>query len=339
MKLGLKIHQLDVVTAFLQGDLEETIFMEQPEGYGDGTNKVCHLNKPIYGLRQASRQWNKKLDGELQKFGLNRCKNDLCIYFSMTANLIIAVYVDDFLIFYSHKNELDVMMKFMDKSFKIKDLGLAKKCIGININQLENAIEIDQCHYVEEIFKRFNMDKCKPVKTPSDLNNKLTMRWLNETNDITGKVPHQEAVGSLMFLLLATRPDIAFAVGDVSRFNSQHCDGHWSAVKRIFRYLRGTSNLKIRYTFNNVSDFFASSDADWGSDLDKRRSCSGYVISMSGAAIAWRSKRQPIVAQSSAESEYIALSQAVKEVIWLKQLAKELDIGIDKKTCVTTKVP
>lgn len=334
VKLRLKIHQLDVVTAFLQGDLEETIFMEQPDCYVDNTNKVCRLNKPIYGLKQASRQWNKKLDSALQNFGLKRSKNDPCIYFSMNTNIIIAVYVDDFLIFYLHECELMEMMKFMDQSFRIKDLGPARKCIGININQLKDAIEIDQCQYVEEILKRFNMDKCKPVKTPSDLNNKLTMRWLNETNDITGKVPYQEAVGSLMYLAQATRPDIAFAVGDVSRFNSNHCEGHWSAVKRIFRYLRGTSNLKLRYNFNDISDFFANSDADWGSDLDKRRSCSGCVILMSGAAIAWRSKRQPIVAQSSAESEYIALSYAVKEVMWLKQMAKELDIGIDQTTVV-----
>lgn len=334
VKLRMKIHQLDVVTAFLQGDLKETIFMEQPDSYHDGTKKVCRLNKPIYGLRQASRQWNIKLDTALKSFGLKRCRNDPCIYFSLTTNLIVAVYVDDFLIFYLHRDELLEIMKFMDESFKIKDLGSAKKCIGININQLKDAIEIDQCQYVEEILKRFNMDKCKPVRTPSDLNNKLTLKWWNESNDLTGKVPYQEAVGSLMYLALATRPDIAFAVGDVSRFNSKHCDGHWAAVKRIFRYLRGTANLKIRYKFNDISDFHASSDADWGSDLDKRRSCSGSVVSMSGAAIAWRSKRQPIVAQSSAESEYIALSYAVKEVMWLKQLARELNIGIDQQTVV-----
>lgn len=334
VKLRLKIHQLDVVTAFLQGDLNETIFMEQPDAYQDGTGRVCRLNKPIYGLRQASRQWNIKLDEALRKFGLNRSRNDPCIYYSMNTDLIVAVYVDDCLIFYLEIKELEKLMRFLDESFRIKDLGPAQKCIGININQFEDKIEIDQCQYIEEILKRFNMDRCKPVATPSDYNNKLTMRWVNDTNEITGKVPYQEAVGSLMYLAQGTRPDIAFAVGDVSRFNSKHCEGHWSAVKRIFRYLRGTSGLKLCYSFNDVSDFFACSDADWGSDLDKRRSCSGCVVSMSGGAIVWRSKRQPIVAQSSAESEYIALSYAVKEVMWLKQIAKELDIGIDEKTVV-----
>lgn len=153
---------------------------------------------------------------------------------------------------------------------------------------------------------------------------------VNDENSLVGKVPYQEAIGSLLYLANATRPDISFAVNNLSRFNKNHSEAHWRAVKRIFRYLRGTSNLKLSFNANSEMNMTIYSDADWGSDNDSRRSCSGYVVIMAGAAISWQSKRQPIVALSSTEAEYIALSAAVKEALWLKQLAIEIDPLHDK---------
>lgn len=178
------------------------------------------------------------------------------------------------------------------------------------------------------------MTNCKAAKTPSDPNQKLSVQMFNKENSLIGQVPYQEVVGSLMFLVQATRLNIAFAVGDVSRFNKEHNESHWKAVKRIFRYLKGTMNLKIRYKHKDISDFCVYSDADWGSDQDKRRSCSGFAVIFSGGVISWRSKRQAIVAQSTAEAEYSALAYAVKEMMWLKQMANELNVGIDQTTKV-----
>lgn len=328
---GLHIHQMDAVTAFLQGDLDEEIYMEQPEGYHDGTNRVCKLNRSIYGLKQAGRQWNLKLDDALRKYGLQKSKLDPCIYYTGDLCILIAIYVDDFLLFYKSESKLAEMKNYLHRTFKMKDMGPVANCIGLNIRQGENVIDVDQCGYVEEILSRFNMQDCKPVKNPVDTSQKLTVQTVTPESSLVGKIPYQEAVGALLYLAQGTRPDIAFAVNDVSRFNISHDESHWKAVKRIFRYLRGTANMKLRYTRSNVENLIAYSDSDWASEIDKRRSCSGYVVIMSGAAICWSSKRQSIVALSSTEAEYIALSATACEIVWLLQLANELGQNMTNK--------
>lgn len=330
----LHIHQMDAVTAFLQGDLEEDIYMEQPEEYQDGTDKVCKLNRSIYGLKQAGRQWNLKLDNALKKFGLHKSQMDPCIYFSSDKGILIAIYVDDFLLFYRDESKLIEMKKYLNHSFKMKDMGPVTSCIGLNIRQRERSIEIDQSGYVEEILCRFEMQESKPVRNPADTSTKLSIEMVTEENSLVGKIPYQEAVGALLYLAQGTRPDIAFAVNNVSRFNQCHSDIHWKAVKRIFRYLRGTTDYKLRYSKSKNGDIIAYSDSDWASDVDKRRSCSGFVITMSGGAICWSSKRQPIVALSSTEAEYIALSATACETIWLIQLANELKQRKDGKAII-----
>lgn len=329
----LKIHQMDAITAFLQGDLDEEIFMEQPEHYGDGTNRVCRLNRSIYGLKQAGRQWNLKLDDALRKFGLKKSQLDPCIYYSGDLSVLIAIYVDDFLLFFKNMKKLEEVKQYLCRTFKMKDLGAISSCIGMKIKQFNDAIEIDQSSYAERILDRFGMADCKPVKTPSDTSNKLSIQTITPDDSLVGKVPYQEAVGSLLYLAQSTRPDIAFAVNDVSRFNANHGSAQWMAVKRIFRYLRGTTNAKLRYT-KSGEGLMAYCDADWASEIDNRRSCSGYIIKLSGASICWLSKRQPIVALSSTEAEYIALSSTACELIWLKQLADELNKNIAKSITI-----
>ena len=328
IKNKYKIHQMDVVTAYLQGDLEEEIYMQQPEKFDDGTNKVCKLKKSLYGLKQAGRQWNKKLDYALQNYGLTKSKADPCIYYKKCDEIIVAIYVDDFLMFYKNENELEKVKNFLNNNFNMKDLGIAKNCLGLRINQTSEFIELDQIQYINEILHRFGMQDCKPVGSPSDTNQKLTIKDVNDNNSLVGKVPYQEAVGSLLYLTQGTRPDIAFAVNNASRFNLNHSAIHWQAVKKIFCYLKGSINLKLRYTYDTKStnnQVHAYSDADWASDIDKRRSCTGYIIKMANGAINWNSKRQPIVALSRTEEEYIALSSTVREIIWINQLKHELE--------------
>lgn len=326
-KNDLKIHQMDVITAFLQGDLNEEIFMEQPEKFNDGTNRVCRLRRSIYGLKQAGRQWNLKLDEALRKFGLRKSQLDPCVYYTDDLQILIAIYVDDFLLFFKDMNKLQEVKQYLCSTFRMKDMGAVSSCIGMRIRQFNDAIEIDQSIYVKQILDRFGMADSKPVKTPSETGNKLSIQTITPENSLVGQIPYQEAVGSLLYLTQLTRPDIAFAVNDVSRFNANHESTHWMAVKRIFRYLKGTSNARLRYT-RTGKGIVAFSDADWASEIDKRRSCSGFVINMSGAAICWSSKRQPIVAMSSTEAEYIALSTTASELVWLKQFADELKLKI-----------
>ncbi|KAK9680706.1 Reverse transcriptase (RNA-dependent DNA polymerase) [Popillia japonica] len=182
------------------------------------------------------------------------------------------IYVDDLLIFSKDINDRDNLKKALSEAFHMKDIGKAKHCIGLNITYDEEikAISLDQSKYIKEILATFGMAACKPAATPSDPSQRLSVRMCN-TDEVIENVPYQEAVGSLLYLAQGTRPDIAHAVNDVSRFNSNHGKAHWQAVKRIFRYLKGTVNLKLRYDSNK--ELIGYSDADWASDVDKRRSC------------------------------------------------------------------
>lgn len=261
VKRGMRIYQMDAETVFLQGDLHEKVFMQQAQGYDDNSGRVYQLKKAIYGLKQASRMWNLKLNDVLLKHGFVRSQTDPCVY--RRAGIILAIYVDDFIILYSSERDLLEVKRMLHSNFIMKDIGLAATCLGININQGPNFIEIDQCHYVKQILERFGMSNCKPAITPSDVNQKLSISMWNEENSLVGKVPYQEAIGSLLYLSGATRPDISFAVNDMSRFNQNHAEPHWKAVKRIFRYLAGTTAFKIRYQNDSVNGLTAYSDADW----------------------------------------------------------------------------
>ncbi len=326
---NLQIDQMDAITAFLQGDIEENIYVEQPEGLADGTQRVYKLKKAMYGLKQAGRQWNLKLEAALESFGLKKSKMDPCVYFNDNLSLMVAIYVDDILIFWREKATMEKLKSSLSSMFRMKDMGIAETCVGIKIKHTSHGISLDQCSYIEEILKRFDMHECKPVGTPSDSNVKLSAAMItDDDNEI--KIPYQEAVGSLLYLAQCTRPDIAFSVNDVSRFNAKYGIAHWRAVKRIFRYLRGTSDLKLHYTRSKIHEIKGFSDADWASDVDKRRSCTGYVFQLSNAAVTWCSKRQHTVALSSTEAEYMAISAAIQEGIWLKQLGDELDPTLRK---------
>ena len=328
---NLKIHQMDAVTAFLQGDVEEEIYLEQPKGFADGSERVCKLNRAIYGLKQAGRQWNVKLDTSLKEIGLRSCKMDPCIYYTRDLELMIAIYVDDFLIFYKDATKLNDLKKTLCTKFKMKDMGSAKGCIGIRIKQSAGSIELDQETYVNEVLRRFGMLDSKPIGNPCDTNVKLSKCMVVEENaeKSCGNVPYQQAVGCLLFIAQATRPDISFAVNDVSRFNNCHELAHWKAVKRIFRYLKSTANFKLVYSQCKRGELVGFTDADWASDVDCRKSVTGYVFVMSGAAVSWKSNKQQTVALSSTEAEYIALAATVQEAIWLRQLGDEL--GMTKR--------
>ncbi len=325
---NLKIHQLDAITAFLQGDVEEDIYVEQPEGCSDGSQRVCKLNRALYGLKQASRQWNIKLDAVLKKNGLKKSKVDPCVYYSTDRCLILAVYVDDIMIFYSDAEQLEKLKSSLCSSFKMKDMGRAKSCLGIRLTYTDSGIALDQSNYINEILQNFGMQDSKPMGTPSDTSQKLSSAITlgEEKND----VPYQQVVGCLLYLSQCTRPDIAYAINDVSRFNGKHAEIHWKAVKRILRYLKGTVNYKLSYRKSEDYMISGYTDADWASDIDSRRSCTGYVFKLSNAAITWGSKRQKTVALSSTEAEYMALGSAVQEAIWLRQLAYELEQNLKR---------
>ncbi|KRX83269.1 Retrovirus-related Pol polyprotein from transposon TNT 1-94 [Trichinella sp. T6] len=250
-KYNLEVDQMDVVTAFLNPSLNEEIYMELPTGVGDENNKYCRLRKSIYGLKQASRAWYGMLDDTLQSFGLNRLKNEPCIYFLRKNEtfLAVGVYVDDLLILSNNESSKNELKMALCERFKMKDLGKAHWCLGIRIVQdVENGtLSIDQEQYIEELLHRFRMSDCKGVKTPLDPNQVLSKAMMPRSDEEIKQmhaVPYREAVGCLVYLSQSCRPDICHAVGIVSRFSDNPGKAHWTAVKRIFRYLKYTKCAK-----------------------------------------------------------------------------------------------
>lgn len=324
---GLKLHQVDVTTAFLNGALEEEVFMRQPEGFEIKGKKhlVCKLKKSIYGLKQSPRCWNVALDTHLKEMGFTQSNNDPCIYHKNTGGdmLLMGVYVDDIILAGKKESDLEQVKTALGKKFDIKDLGQLSYFLGVKVKQQRNgAIWIGQPTYTKNILSEFGMQDCKPVSTPVSVEAKLT-KATDDENCIDQK-KYQSAIGSLMYLSVSTRPDISYAVSSLARFSSKPTQRHWVALKRLLRYLKGTTKHGILYKREGPSACIGFSDADWAGDTNDRKSTSGYMFMINGGAISWKSQKQRCVALSTAEAEYVAMASAAQESVWLRQLIAEL---------------
>ncbi|KAK9873393.1 hypothetical protein WA026_022456 [Henosepilachna vigintioctopunctata] len=326
VKLDLDITHLDVTTAFLNGFLEETVYMRQPEGFVKKgfENHVFKLKKAIYGLKQASRAWYMRVDEILLSLDYLKSQHEPCLYYKRKKEsiTIIALYVDDFFVFSNDINESVNLKSCLKSKFKVKDLGHAKQILGVKItrDQDNKCLYLDQESYIDSLLSKFKMTECKGMKTPLDTS--LDFNKVDE-NICDPNIPYQNLIGGLMYLAILTRPDIAFSVSFLSQYNNKYTNVHWQSAKRILRYLKQTKKLKLKY-FKNDIDLQGFADADWANDKNDRRSYTGFVFRLSGGAISWQSTKQKTVALSSTEAEYMALSEAAKEAIYLKNLLFEL---------------
>ena len=331
---GMKMLQFDVCTAFLYGDLDEEIFMEQPEGFSDGTGRVCRLRKGLYGLKQASRQWNKKFTDFLRAQGLKPTDADPCIFASEEGahKLILCLYVDDGLICCKSEKRMAALVRSLKKEFDVTTQPVS--CfVGMEVVQEKDTVAVHQEGYIRKMLHKFGMENCKPASTPAEAKLKLTAvdsAREGQSRDMTD-VPYREAVGSLLYAAVISRPDIAFVVSQLAKHVSKPTQEHWTAVKRVFRYLQGTLAKRIVYR-RGSSSLSGFSDADWGGDRDSRRSTTGFVFMLNGGPVAWQSRLQSSVALSSLEAEYMAMSEATKECIWLRRLLSNLGHEQREKT-------
>ena len=324
----LDMAQLDIKTAFLNGDLNEEIYLEQPEGYviPGKEDQVCRLHKCLYGLKQASRVWNRHFDMFLKKFGLQPSKADPCLYVRLDKSefACVAIWVDDGLVCSNNRNLTSKIIEHLSQYFDMRH-SEANHFVGISItrNRQMKSLHLSQPDYVGKLIQRFHMADCLPLKLPAEPGCHLA-----EIPDAenTKRYPYREAIGSLMYLMAVSRPDIAFAVGQASR----HCENpqpqHWAAVKRIFAYLQGTINYGICYGLNQ-NGLRGYSDSDYAGDPNTRKSTTGFLFLFNGGPVAWSSKRQPCVALSSTEAEFVAACEATKEGVWLGRLMSDLDPG------------
>ena len=337
--MNLEIEQLDVKTAFLHGELEEEIYMKQPEGFEvkGKENLVCRLKKSLYGLKQAPRQWYKKFESFMLEHGFHKTQADHCVFvkrYNEGDFLILLLYVDDMLVVGQDVKKIASLKKALSKSFAMKDLGPAKQILGMHIvrDRTENLLWLSQEKYVTKVLQRFNMCDAKSVGSPLPMDCKLNSGQCPKSEKDKAemrRVSYASAVGSLMYAMVCTRPDIAFAVGTVSRYMGNPGREHWEAVKWILRYLKGTSNVCLRYGSGKpVLEGFT--DSDMSGDVDSSRSTSGYVMTYSGGAVSWKSRLQKTVALSTTEAEYMAAVEAGKELIWMRDFLTELGMKTRK---------
>ncbi len=337
----LIVHQMDVRTAFLHGDLHEEIYMEQPPAYTskDHPNYVCKLVKSLYGLKQSPRQWYEKFTTCMTNLGYLRFLSDPNVYSRNSPNviLILAIYVDDILILSNSNDVLSKAKSELHASFSMQDMGALHYCLGIQVYQdpSHNLIRISQQSYIESLLKKYNMPTCKGVSTPLPISLKTKTPTSSSTMTPTSDMaafPYANILGGIRYLVTCTRPDICFAANFLSRYMQAPSPIHTQHLKRLLRYLQETKDFGITYSASQPLQkpfLTCYSDADWGGDEETLQSTSGYVYLLSSGAVSWQSKKQERVTLSSTEAEYVAMTLALKEGIWLKHFLKETTLFPD----------
>lgn len=319
------IEHLDVKTAFLNGDINEIVFMEQPDGYilKGSEHKVYKLNKAVYGLKQAAKSWYEKINKVLtETLKFRKLSSEPCVFvYSQEGKyIIIALYVDDIMLFSTKtsQNKKEEIKKELMKQFEMKDLGQASHILGMSITKDGDKLKLDQSCYINKILERFQMTDCKPVNTPLESGLKLQ-------KDTKGScsLDYRNLIGSLMYLAVCSRPDISYAVSYLSQFNDSYSDSHWKAAKRVLRYLKGTSDYQLSFEKGDTMAIIGYTDADWAANEVDRRSYTGYVYMLGKSVVSWESRKQRTVALSSAEAEYMAISDACKEALFLRTFLSE----------------
>ena len=338
-----EMKQMDVTTAFLHGELDKNIYMHQPEGFVDPKlpDHVCLLKKALYGLKQSPRQWNIRFDKCMQSMMFKRCSSDHCLYFKNIDSkpIFLLLYVDDMLIVSPCLKSVKHVQKCLCENFDMKDLGDAKKILGMNIirDRKNFSLVLNQSAYVDKILSKFSISDAKSVNVPLAshfvLSKDQSPKTETEISDMK-KVPYSNAIGFVMYLMVSTRPDIAYAVSCLSRYMSNPGMPHWNALKWLLRYLKTTVDVGL--TFSKCRDgtkLVGYVDSNYANDRDNRKSTTSYVFTLCGSCISWKSQLQPIVALSTTESEYVAATKAFKEAIWLRALLSEIGF-LDKNVVV-----
>ncbi|KAH9686018.1 hypothetical protein KPL70_014192 [Citrus sinensis] len=284
--LDLELHQMDVKTAFLNGELEEEIYMAQPQGFviKGQERKVCKLKMFIYGLKQFSRQWNLKFHQAVISYGFRMIEEDHCVYVKRSKGdfTILSLYVHDTLLAANSKEFVKTVKDWLYSNSDMKDMGEKTYILGVKIfrDRSRKLLELSQEPYIKKILERFNMVDCKPMDTPITKGQSLSLDMCLKTpqeKERIARVPYANAIGNLMYAIMCTRPDISYVVRLVSRYQLNPGQKHWNAIKRILAYLKGTTDYSLCYQGSGLR-IVGYLDADWGGDLNERKSTSGYAF-------------------------------------------------------------
>lgn len=322
--LDWPLHQFDVKNAFLHGDLEEEVYMDIPPGYTvpSGDRTVCRLQRALYGLKQSPRAWFGRFSMAMKKYGFQQSNSDHTLFLKHQKGkvTVLIIYVDDMIITGDDTEEITKIQRQLGTEFEMKNLGGLKYFLGIEVARSNEGIFISQRKYVLDLLFEVGMLDCKPVDTPTIQNQKLGG---DSDSAPTNKEQYQKLVGKLIYLS-HTRPDIAYAVSVVSQYMQNPSEVHMDAVIRILRYLKYAPGRGLMFCKNNHLNVEGYTDADWAGSLSDRKSTSGYFTFVGGNLVTWRSKKQKVVALSSAEAEFRGMSKGLCELLWLKRLLTEI---------------
>ena len=327
------LYQLDINNAFLYGVIEEEVYMTLPPGhYTDNDKRVCKLVKSLYGLKQAPRKWNEKLTSFLIEFGFIQSKNDYSLYTYNKKDCFIAllVYVDDIILTGNSEIEISKVKEFLKSKFRIKDLGVLKFFLGIEIVKCKSGVCLCQRKYVLELLHEYGMIGCKPALTPFDLTTTVSNKGIDGKDcvlkDFTG---YQKLIGKLIYLTI-TRPDISFAIQTLSQFMHSPRKSHVKLAMSVLRYLKQCPGKGITLVKCAELKLIGYVDVDWGKCPSTRRSVTGFCIFLGNSLISWKSKKQPTVSRSSTESEYRALAIVSCEIMWIIKVLRDLQINVKR---------
>lgn len=323
LRNGWSWKQMDVDTAFLNSHLDEEIYMAQPEGYDDGSGRVCQLLKSIYGLKQASRAWYDTLRQFLESEDLQRSRVDPCIYFGK--ELVIFVYVDDLIIAGSNHSVVEDMSNKFKNRFRMKDLGKPQRILGLDLVEVDDGIMLSGVSTIEELLERCQMSQSRPVSTPMDPNQMFRPNTESKSSE-DHRLNFASVMGSLLYIANTFRPDISYAVSVLSQFTGNPSDDHWRGVKRVLRYLSGTRTfgLLIKKDEVDTCGLRGFTDADFAGCFS-RKSRTGYAFFVGASMVSWCSRKQSVIALSTCEAEYYALTEGGKEAMHLKKLFWEIN--------------
>ncbi|KAK2429799.1 secreted RxLR effector protein [Trifolium repens] len=330
-----EIWQMDVKTAFLNGNLLEDVYMTQPEGFDipNEAHKICKLQRSIYGLKQASRSWNLRFDETVTKYGFIKNEDEPCVYMKVSGSKIVflVLYVDDILLIGNDVPTLQQVKTWLGNCFSMKDLGEAAYILGIRIyrDRSQRLLGLSQSTYIDKVLRRFNMRDSKKGFIPMQHGiclSKTQSPSSKEERERMNEIPYASAIRSIMYAMLCTRPDVSYALSTTSRYQSDPGESYWIAVKNILKYLRRTKETFLVYGGEEELAVVGYTDASFQTDKDDFRSQSGFVFCLNGGAVSWKSSKQETVADSTTEAEYIAASCAAKEAVWIKKFMSELEV-------------
>jgi hypothetical protein len=329
----LELHQMDVKTTFLNGDLLKNVYIAQPKCFvvKGKEHMGCHMRKFIYGLKQATRQWYLKFDEIIRSFDFKENEEDNCIYVNFRSGkfIFLILYVDDILLASSDVS-LEIK-RFLSSNFDMKDLGEASFVIGIEIHRDRRkwVLGLSQKAYLEKILKKFSMHACNLTPVPIVKGDKYVSfhspRNQYEIDQIKS-VPYASVVRSLIYAQVCTHPDLAFVTEMLGRYQKNSGINHWNGIKKALRCIKGTKGLMLTYERSDSLEIVGYSDSDFTDCLDTDRSTSGYVFKLAGGAISWSSSKQIVMTSSTMNAEFVACYEAVGQAIWLKKFVPGLRV-------------